>query len=69
MNCMIIYHIRVHETRDLFSSTCSKIYDKEKRNQVKALLFNKFAMESNKFLFKPVNPKIGHKMCIRMYKY
>ena len=30
------------------------------QNQVKAIIFNTFVMESNKFLFDPVNPKICH---------
>ena len=36
---MIIYHIGVHETRPLFSSTRYKIYDKDKCKQVKAIIF------------------------------
>ena len=26
-------------------------------------------MESNTLLFDPANTKIGHKLCVRMYKY
>ena len=34
-----IYHIRVRETYALFSSTSLRIYDKKKREQVKAIIF------------------------------
>ena len=64
---LIIYHIRVHETRTLFSSTSSGIYNKDKRKQVKAIIFNKFMMDLNTFLFEAVKPKMGHKLCVRMY--
>ena len=41
-DCMRISHIGVHkvyyETRDLFPSTKSQIYDKEKRNKVKVVM-------------------------------
>ena len=36
---MRISHIRVRETHDLFSSTSSGIYNKEKREQVKIIIF------------------------------
>ena len=47
-------------TRALFSSTKSRIYDKEKLEKVKVILFYKLAMDSNTFLFEPIVPKIGH---------
>ena len=65
---MRIYHIGVRDTRDLLSITISQIYDKEKREQVKAIIFNKFSMDSNTFLFGPTKPKIGHKLCVCKYK-
>ena len=52
---MIISHIGIHkvycETRDKLSSTKSQIYDKEKRDQGKAIILYKSAMDSNKLLF------------------
>ena len=61
---LIIYHIGVHtfyyETRDLFSSNRSKIYNKDKHKRVKVIIFNKSAMESNTLIFDPVRPKIIH---------
>ena len=57
-------HIGIHkvyyETRALFSSTKSQIYDKDKREQVKVVLLYKSAKDSNKFLFEPTVLKIGH---------
>ena len=35
---------------------------------MKAIIFNKFAMNLNKFLFNIVNPKIGHKLHLHTYK-
>ena len=64
-----ISRIGVHKTRYLFSITSSQIYNKEKLRQVKAILFNKFAMDSDTFLFKTVKPKIGHKLRACMFKY
>ena len=59
-----ISHIKVHkvyyETRDLLSSTKSKIYNKEKRKQVKVVLMYKSGTNSNKFLFDPTAMKIVH---------
>ena len=49
-----------YETRALFSSTKSQIYDKEKREQVKLILLYKSVMESNIFLFETAKSKIGH---------
>ena len=65
---LIISHIGVHETRALFSITSSKIYSKDKREQVQAIIFNKFMADSNTFLFNTVKPKIGHKLCVCRYK-
>ena len=60
----IISHIGVHtsyyDTRDLFSSTSSQIYNKEKRKRVKVYLFYKSVMDSNTFLFNPTVSKIDH---------
>ena len=64
---LIISHIGLHETRAIFSSTSSRIYDKEKREQVKEIIFNKFAIDSNIFLFGTVNPKIGHELRVRIH--
>ena len=59
-----ISHIGVHkvyhETRVLFSSTKLRIYDKEKRDQVKEIIFYKYEMHSNTFLFDPTMPKVDH---------
>ena len=59
-----ISHIRLHrvyyDTCALFSSTKLRIYDKVKCDQVKVIIFNKSAMESNIFLFDTIKPKIGH---------
>ena len=57
--------IGLHETRTLLSSTSLRIFDKEKHEQVKEILFNKSAMDLNTFLFDSVNPKIGHKLRVR----
>ena len=61
---MRILHIRLntvyYDTHDLFLSTKLRIYDKEKREQVRVIISYKFAMYSNTFLFKPARPKIGH---------
>ena len=63
----IISHTRVRENHALLSRTSSRIYNKYKRKQVKAILFNKFAMDLNTFLFKPFKTKIDHKLCVRTY--
>ena len=59
-----IIHIGIHkvyyETHDLFSSTKSQIYDKEKHKRVKVITSYKSTMGSNKCLFDPTKPKIGH---------
>ena len=39
MDYLIIYHIGVYETRDLFLRTSSWIYNKEKREQLKVVIF------------------------------
>ena len=61
---MRISYIGVHkvyyETRDFFLSTKWKIYDKEKREQVKLVLLYKSAMELNIFLFDTTVPRIGY---------
>ena len=61
---LIISHIWVHklyyETHDLFSSTKSQIYDKNKHEQVKVIILYKAAMGSNIFLLNPAELKIGH---------
>ena len=65
---LIISYIRVYETRCFFSSTSSQIYDKEKQEQVKAIIFHRLFMEPNTLLFDPVKPKICHDMRVRTYK-
>ena len=61
---MRISHIGVHtlyyETRALFSFTSSKIYNREKHELSKVIIFTKYAMDSNTFLFEHADPKIGH---------
>ena len=57
---MRISHIGVHETRALFSSTISRIYDQEKHERAKVIIFNKPKMDSDTLLFDPVKPKISH---------
>ena len=47
-----------YETRELFSSTKSQNYDKEKRDQVKVILLYKSVMDSNTFIFDSTDPKI-----------
>ena len=49
-----------YEARALFLRTKSRIYDKDKREQVKVVLLFKSAMDSNKFLFNPTVREIGH---------
>ena len=59
-----ISYIEVHkvyyETRALFPTTKSLIYNKEKRKQVKVFILHKSTMDSNTFLFDPTVLKIGH---------
>ena len=61
---MRIFHIRVHtfyyDTRALSSSNKLRIYDIDKHEQVKIILFYKSVTESNIFLFNPAVPKINH---------
>ena len=63
---MVIYHIGVHtlyyETHTLFSSTRSRIYDKEKYKRVKVIIFNKYAMDLDALLFEPTVIIIGRKL-------
>ena len=67
-----IYHIGVHtlyyENCALLLSTIYKIQNKEKHEQMKAILFNLFLMELNTLLFNTINPKIGHTLCVSMCK-
>ena len=60
---LIISHIGVHtfyyETRALFSTTISQIYDKYIHEQVKLVLFYKSVLVSNTFLFGSTMSKIG----------
>ena len=49
-----------YETHDLFLSTKSWIYYKEKYEQMKVILFYKYVMESNTLLFDPTVPEIDH---------
>ena len=59
-----ISHIGVHkvyyETRDLFSSIKSQIYDKEKCEKVKVVIFYKSTTNLNIFLFDYTVSKIVH---------
>ena len=64
---MRISHIGVRETRALFSSTSLRIYNKEKCEKVKEIIFNKFAMDSDTFLFNITKTKIGPKFRVRTY--
>ena len=64
---LIISRIGVHKTYALFPSTSSQIYNKEKREQVKAIICNKSAMDSSTFLLEPVKPKIVHKLRVHTY--
>ena len=65
---MILSYIRVYkvcyETSDLFSSTKSQIYNKDKREWVKVVILYKPAMDLNILLFEAANLKIGR---IRKY--
>ena len=65
---LIISHTGVHETCATLPSTSSRIYDKEKHEQVKSTIFNKFVVGLNTFLFGPTRLKIGHKFCVHTYK-
>ena len=64
-----VYGHRPYSSRfrpeSFFSLTRSQIYNKEKREQVNAFLFNKSVMDSNTLLFDPINQKICHKLCLR----
>ena len=51
---MRISHIGLHDNLALLSSTISRIYNKDKHEQVKAILFNKFSMDLKIFLFNRV---------------
>ena len=56
-----ISHIGVYtvyyETRAIFSSTNSQIYNKEEREHVKVIIPYKSVMDSNTFLFESARPK------------
>ena len=69
LKLMIISHIGVntvyYETCDLLSSNKLFIYDKEKRDYVKVIILYKFAMDLNRFLFDPTEPKICHSRVIQ----
>ena len=56
----IVVYTVYYETRDLFLSTKSQIYNKEKHKQTKVILLYKSAMDSNIFLFDPSKTKIVH---------
>ena len=60
MRILRISNIGVQDNRHLFSITSSKIYNKEKREQVKAIIFYKSAMDSNPLLFETFKLKIGY---------
>ena len=49
-----------YETNSLFSSTKSRIYNKDKRKQAKLIISFKSTMDLNKFLFDTSGPKIVH---------
>ena len=44
----------------MFSSTKSKIYDKEKHKQLRVIISYKYVMDSNTLLFEPSGSKIGN---------
>ena len=52
-------HIVYYNTCALFSSTKSKINDREKFEQVKVVILYKSVMDSNTLLFGTIVPKIG----------
>ena len=54
-----------YETCALLSINKLIIYDKDKRDQVKVIIFYKSVMNSNAFWFNPANPKIGHSQVIQ----
>ena len=60
MRILRISNIGVQDNRHLFSITSSKIYNKDKREQVKAIIFYKSAMDSNPLLFETFKLKIGY---------
>ena len=64
-----ISHIGVHDTHDLYSITILLIYDKEKHDKMKAILFNIFDMDLNTFLFGTIKIKMGHKLHVHTYNY
>ena len=49
-----------YETHTVFSSTKLRIYDKDKRKQVKVVLLYKSVTNLNTLLFNHIMPKIGH---------
>ena len=61
---LITSHIEVHtvyyKPRALLPINKLKIYDKDKRKQVKVIILYKSAIELNTFLFEPAEPKTGH---------
>ena len=57
---MRLSHIGVHDIPALFSITSLRVYDKEKREQVKVIIFYNSEMDSNTFLFESTVPIIGH---------
>ena len=60
-----ISHIRVHKAFALLLSTIPQIYNKEELKPVEVILIYKFVVDTNKFVFDPVNPKIGHSWFVR----
>ena len=64
-----ISYIRVHklyyENHALISCTRSKINEKEKFEQVKVIIFNEYAMDSNTFLIDSDKPNIGHSQVLQ----
>ena len=49
-----------YETRAVFSSTTLRINNKDKREQMKVVLYYKSEMGSNTFLFDTTVPEIGN---------
>ena len=66
---LIISHIGEHKfyygTHSLFSSTKLQIYDKEKCERVKVIIFYKSAMDSNIILLDLSKPKTGHSWMVQ----
>ena len=63
-----ISHIRYMRPVIYFQAPDRKFTIKRNASKSRQLYLNILAMDSNTFLFNPVNPKIGHKLHLCMYK-